>query len=333
MTERRRRGNGRWRSCTLLLVLAVMAADAESIVRSLTDEASQPGGIGDVSRAQHQGYETPRLQDTVAALPSGFEFAEAVTHDAVKARAASAEGRRDAGASSQTLYRTHEGGLPSPNPIGERYHASATDLYSGQDNFGGSGGFGFPDAMSYYHDGSGPKAYNTQHAYAYEKVYPERTYSTNHATSYEKHYDNDNNKGRPWGGGYESRYSSSYPIRGGDGGGYGFRHGDSYGSGKGSGGYGSGYAIGYGPKGGGHGSRYDSRPAAASPSRSRGGGGGAGPKIKRYVYKNPHDRSTTRVVQMHSGSRHPSWAASSEKRQMWKPGGMEQFVLGLMRDG
>ncbi|XP_037567765.1 pro-resilin-like [Dermacentor silvarum] len=311
-----------------------MTADAESIVRSRTDEASQPRGIGDVSRGQHQGYEAPRLQDTVAALPSGFEFTEAVARDAVNARAAGDVGRPETDALSQKLYQTHEGS-PSANPSGERYHASATDHYGGLGNFGGSGDLGFPDAMRYYHYGSGegPKAYNTQHAYAYEKVYPERTYSTNHATSYEKHYDDDNNKGRPWGGGYESRYSSSYPIRGGGGGGYGFRHGDSYGSGKGSGGYGSGYTIGYRPKGGGYGSRYDSRPAAASSSGSRRGGGRAGPKIKRYVYKNPYDQSTTRVVQMHSGSGPPSWAASSENRQLWKPDGREHFVLGLMRDG
>lgn len=335
MSGRRRGKDGHWCTWALLLqVLAAMAVDAESNVRSLTDQTSQRRGTSEASRGPHQGFEALRLQDTVAALPSGFEFAEAAAYDAVNARAAGDEARLVVGAPSQKLYQAHKGGATS-NPSGGRYHALATDNYGGLGGgSGGSGGFGFPDAMRYYHYGSGPQAYNTEHAYAYEKVYPERSYSSNHATSYEKHYDDNDNKGAPWGGGYESRYSSSYPIRGG-GGGYGYRHGDSYGSGKGSGGgYGSGYTGGYGPKGGGYKSRYDSRSAASSsPGSQRGGGGRTGPKIKRYVYKNPYDKSTTRVVEMHSSSGQPSWAASSENRQTWKPDDMEHFVLGLMRNG
>ncbi|KAH7970038.1 hypothetical protein HPB52_023927 [Rhipicephalus sanguineus] len=310
----------------VLAATAATVADAESTVRSLTNEASQRRSTSDASGDPHrQGFEALRLQDTVAALPSGFEFAEAVAYDAMNApQAAGGEARLGIGVPSQKLYQTQNGGA-FLKPNGERYHASATDHYGGLGGSGGSGGYGFPDAMRYYHYGSGPKAYNTEHAYAYEKVYPERTYSTNHATSYEKHYDDNDNKGGPWaGGGYESRFSSSYPIRGGGGGGgYGYRHGDGYGKGSGSG---------YGAKG--YESRYDSRPAAASSTRSRRRGGArAGPKIKRYVYKNPYDKSTTRVVEMHSSRGRPSWAASNENRQIWKPDDMEQFVLGLMRNG
>ncbi|KAL1438261.1 hypothetical protein MTO96_048337 [Rhipicephalus appendiculatus] len=251
----RRGGKNHWRTCALLLqVLAAAAVDAESTVRSLTNEASQRGGSSEVSGGPHrQAFEALRLQDTVAALPSGFQFAEAVTYDAMNApQAAGGEGRHAIVAPSQKLHQTQNGGSFS-NPSGERYHASATDHYGGLGGSGGSGGYGFPDAMRYYHYGSGPKAYNTEHAYAYEKVYPERSYSTNHATSYEKRYDDNDNKARP--------------------------------------------------------------------------------KIKRYVYKNPYDKSTTRVVEMHSSRGHPSWAASNENRQIWKPDDMEQFVLGLMRNG
>ncbi|KAL3185380.1 hypothetical protein MRX96_005541 [Rhipicephalus microplus] len=323
------KNSGRWCTCALLLpVLAAVVVGAESTVTSLTNEASQRGGSSEVSgRPNRQGFEVLRLQDTVAALPSGFQSAEAVTYDAMNApQAAGGEGRYAIGAPSQMLHQTQNGGSFS-GTSGEQYHASATDHYGGLGGPGGSGGYGFPDAMRYYHYGSGPKAYNTEHAYAYEKVYPERSYSTNHATSYEKHYDDNDKKGGPWdGGGYESRFSTSYPIRGGHaGGGYGYRHGESYGKGTGRG-----YSSGYGPKG--YESRYDSRPAAASSTGSR-GGARAGPKIKRYVYRNPYDKSTTRVVEMHSSRGQPDWAASNENWQVWRADDMERFVLGLMRNG
>ncbi|KAK8784820.1 hypothetical protein V5799_008820 [Amblyomma americanum] len=324
-----RRGIGPW--YYLFRVLALLVVAAEFTARSLADqEASQRNGLKKATSGQ--GPSVPGTWDLAAAPGDGFEFAQAVTHEAPLSATGSAEVLK-AASSSQKMYRT-EKAVPSDRS-GERYYASATDHYSGGGGGNGGPGFGFPDSMRHFQYGSGPKGYNTQRAYAYEKVYPERTYSTNHATSYERHYNDDDNQGRPRGHGYETRYSSSYPVKPS---GYGYRHSDSYGSDKGGRGGGGGGSYGpshYGPKGSGYESRrYDYRPtASATSSGRRGGGGGAGPKIRRYVYKNPHDQSTTRVVEMQSGSGSPPWAESSVSQHIWKPGGMEDFVAGLIRNG
>ncbi|KAH7932393.1 hypothetical protein HPB51_029315 [Rhipicephalus microplus] len=301
-------------------VLAAVVVGAESTVTSLTNEAGQRGDSSEVSgRPNRQGFEVLRLQDTMAALPSGFQSTEAVTYDAMNALKL-LEVKAGTRLASRHRCCTKQNGGSFSGTSGEQYHASATDHYvasevrwfrrirlSGCHEVSASTHTVEVKAMlvsseakndrwrrhdvqklMYYHYGSGPKAYNTEHAYAYEK------------------------------------YQLS--IRGGHaGGGYGYRHGESYGKGNGRG-----YAGGYGPKG--YESRYDSRPAAASSTGSR-GGARAGPKIKRYVYRNPYDKSTTRVVEMHSSRGQPDWAASNENWQVWRADDMERFVLGLMRNG
>lgn len=152
----------------------------------------------------------------------------------------------------------------------------------------------------HYNYGS-PKGYNTQRAYAYEKVYPEQRYSTNHAVSYDRSYNDDDN----------------YPRRG---------HGSSssgYRYPGGSGDYSSG-GSGYGPSRGGYESRYDSRPAATSGGRDDGK-----PRMRSYVYKDPYDKSTMRVVEMSSG--YPG-SSSTLSKTFSKLGGMENFVASLMKN-
>ncbi|XP_077558209.1 uncharacterized protein LOC144173828 [Haemaphysalis longicornis] len=330
------RGGSTCQSRSLLRVLAVVAVAAECALESAASwggrvaagkefAPTSQGGANNSTRADNLSSKSAHVPSLL--FPSSsFEFTQAVGRDEVSAvpGAGNFEESLHTDASSQKLYRTHEGESTSLlHQSGEPYHASATGQYGGP-SYGSH--FGFPEAMRYYHryHEPSPKAYNTQRAYAYEKVYPEQRYSTNHAISYEKHYnDDDNGSGRPKGGGYESRYSSSYP---GTKGGYRSGYGDSSDhSDKG----GSGYAHGPGYSGG-RASRYDSRSAATSSERRD----GAEPKIRRYVYKNPYDRSTTRVVEMHSGSgRPPPWAESSVSELVWKPGGMETFVAGPMRDG
>ncbi|CAN8006990.1 unnamed protein product, partial [Ixodes hexagonus] len=199
-------------------------------------------------------------------------------------------------------------------------HALATNGYDGR--FPG-GGYGFPQATNRYYGyggGGSPKGYNTQRAYAYEKVYPEQKYSTNHAVAYEKHYNDDDHSPK---GSYRSSSGGYGPSSGGygsSGGGYG-----SPGGGYGSpgGGYGS-ASEGYGYPRRGYESRYDSNPAATSQGR-----GGGRPQMRSYVYKNPYDKSTTRVVEMHSGN---PGASSSLSKTFSKPGSLEGFVAKLMQN-
>ncbi|KAM7290122.1 hypothetical protein ISCGN_026788 [Ixodes scapularis] len=189
--------------------------------------------------------------------------------------------------------------------------ASATDGYDGR--FPG-GGYDFPQATNRYYGyggGGSPKGYNTQRAYAYEKVYPEKRYSTSHAVAYEKHYNDDDHSP---GGSYRS--SSYGPSRGGYG-----RSGGGYR--PSGGGYGS-ASEGYGYPRSGYESQYDSNPAATSKDSA-----GGRPQMRSYVYKNPYDKSTMRVVEMRSGS---PGASSSLSKIFANPGSMEGFVANLMRN-
>lgn len=137
--------------------------------------------------------------------------------------------------------------------------------------------------------------------------------------SYDRSYNDDDRYPKRGHGSSSSGYR--YP-----GGGYGSGNGD-YGSG--GGGYGSG-SGGYGPPRGGYESRYDSRPAATS-----GGGDDGRPHVRSYVYKNPHDKSTMRVVEMHSGGSGYPGSSSSLSKTFYKPQGMqsmESFVASLMKN-
>ncbi|EEC14766.1 hypothetical protein IscW_ISCW010624 [Ixodes scapularis] len=224
--------------------------------------------------------------------PTSFEFGQTINH-AVTA------GAPVSSASNLEQNRQVYGVLSRPDHGG--YRAEAT-VQRGQG-----------DSIRYYGYGGGgsPKGYNTQRAYAYEKVYPEKRYSTSHAVAYEKHYNDDDHSP---GGSYRS--SSYGPSRGGYG-----RSGGGYR--PSGGGYGS-ASEGYGYPRSGYESQYDSNPAATSKDSA-----GGRPQMRSYVYKNPYDKSTMRVVEMRSGS---PGASSSLSKIIANPGSMEGFVANLMRN-
>ncbi|CAN8033165.1 unnamed protein product [Ixodes persulcatus] len=270
--------------------------------------------------------------------PTSFEFGQTINHAVTAGAPVSSasnleQNRRVYG----VLPRSDHGGYRAEATVqtgqgdGIRYgasseekhdpiQASATDGYNGR--FPG-GGYDFPQATNRYYGyggGGSPKGYNTQRAYAYEKVYPEKKYSTSHAVAYEKHYNDDDHSP---GGSYRSSSGGYGPSRGGygrSGGGYGTSGGGYRPSG---GGYGS-ASEGYGYPRSGYESQYDSNPAATSKDSA-----GGRPQMRSYVYKNPYDKSTMRVVEMHSGS---PGASSSLSKIFANPGSMEGFVANLMRN-
>ncbi|XP_064481637.1 RNA-binding motif protein, X chromosome-like [Ornithodoros turicata] len=272
-------------------------------------DAGYDSGYAPAQEHHHQAQETatpvelPPLNGVSFVQPTGFEFDQKVTHFGQ-------EGLKTQAAHGQRVYAApaEHGGYVEQQRDGyggsERQH----DRYAPGDHYHGGESDGYAPSSSnryetmievpewelllpeasgtHYSYGSeeAPKSYNTERSFAYEKIYPERSYSHNHAVSYNKDYGDH----KPSGYGSASSYGPSSSSHG-DSSSYGPSYDEHYGPSS------SAQEPSYGP------SYSGGRPYDGQSSESQGE-----PRVRSYVYRDPYDKSTTKVVEMRRGSPEPS---------------------------